>query len=310
MTTSLIRKLTRYLTDNVYRFDVNTKLGLHDCLSDEEFLSKLCKLKLGYELCLDNPTKFNEKIQWLKIYDRKPEYTIMADKFLVKDFVKERIGEQYIIQTIGVWEHFDEIDFDELPSQFVLKCTHDSGSIIIVKDREEFAQIKEKVKTKIEKKLRKNYYYHTREWCYKNIHPRIIAEPYLQNDSEEEMVDYKFMCFNGKVRCSFVCSERFSEDGLKVTFFDREWNRMPFERHYPRSKRFLPKPQKYSEMITLAEELAKDIPFIRVDFYEINGKVYFGELTLYPGSGFEEFCPREWDETLGTWISLPRKGIL
>ena len=227
----------------------------------------------------------------------------MVDKYEVKTLVAQKIGLQYVIPTLGVWNHFDDIEFDTLPNQFVLKCTHDSGSVILVDDKNQL-DIR-KAKRIMEKFLGRNLYYYAREWPYKNVPPRIIAEPYLKNDSGEELMDYKIMCFDGKVKCSFVCSERFNGDGLKVTFYDTDWKVMPFERHYPRSEHPIEKPLNYEEMVALAEKLAKDIPFVRVDFYEVNGRTYFGELTFYPGAGFEEFTPSEWDRTLGDWIHLP-----
>ena len=204
-----------------------------------------------------------------------------------------------------MYDKFDDINFDKLPKQFVIKCNHDSGGLAICKDKNYF-DVKS-AKKKINKCLKRNYYYHGREWLYKNIKPRIVIEKYMEDNSYSDLRDYKFMRFNGKVKCSFVCSDRFSDKGLYVTFFDRDWNVMPFERHYPSVKEGLPKPRNYKKMIELAEILSKDISFVRVDFYEINDKIYFGELTFYPGSGFEEFNPSEWDNILGSWITLPEK---
>ena len=297
------KKGLRYLSDKEYRFNVNTARGLNHDMPDEEFLRKQFHIRMGYDLDLEHPKTFNEKLQWLKLHDRRPEYTMMVDKYAVKDYVAEKIGAQYVIPTLGVWEHFDEIDFGTLPEQFVLKCTHDSGGGTICKDRKTWD--KEAARKKLEKHLKRNFYWPAREWPYKDVPPRIIAEPYLTNDSSAELMDYKLMCFGGKVKCSFVCSERFGGEGLKVTFYDTDWKEMPFERHYPRSKYPIKKPMNYEEMVQLAEKLAQDIPFVRVDFYECNGQTYFGELTFYPGAGFEEFTPSEWDRTLGDWIQLP-----
>jgi hypothetical protein len=246
---------------------------------------------------------FNEKLQWLKLYDHNPQYTTMVDKYKVKQYVADKIGEQYIIPTLGVWNHFDEIDFDKLPNQFVLKCTHDSGGLIICKDKSKLD--KKVAKVKIEKSLKRNYYWVGREWPYKDVTPRIIAEKYMQNNSDDELADYKFMMFNGEERCAFVCTNRYSGNGLNVTFYDPDWKIMPFERHYPRSETPIAKPQSYEAMIEFAKKLSKNIPFVRIDFYEINGKPYFGEITFFPGSGFEEFSPDYYDETLGNWIKLP-----
>ncbi len=269
-------------------------------LPDKLYLKLQFRARMGKKLNLKDPKTFNEKLQWLKLYDRKPEYTVMVDKYLVKKYVADKIGEEYIIPTIGVWDSADEIDFDKLPEQFVLKCNHNSGDVIICTDKSKLDIVE--TKEKLYKALKRDFYLAGREWPYKNVPRKIIAEKFMGGDSDEGLSDYKLMCFNGKVRCSFVCSER--AEGLKVTFFDNDWMRLPFERHYPASNKEIAKPVNFSKMIELAEILSKDIPFVRVDFYEIKGKIYFGELTLYPGCGFEEFTPEEWDEKLGSWIIL------
>lgn len=263
-----------------------------------------CKFynELGYRLNLKAPSTFNEKLQWLKLYDRRPIYTKMVDKYEVKQYVADIIGEEFIIPTLGVWDEFDDIDFEALPDQFVLKCTHDSGGLVICKDKSKFDV--DEARTKIQGCLDTDYYLLGREWPYKNVRRRIIAEAYLADEFVTELKDYKLMCFNGCVKCTFVCSERYSSEGLKVTFFDREWNQMPFERHYPASMVPIVKPRQYEKMIELAEKIGADIPFVRVDFYEMNGQIFFGEITLYPGCGFEEFIPAEWDYILGEWILL------
>ncbi len=249
-----------------------------------------------------SPKTFNEKLQWLKLYNRKPEYTILVDKYSVKKYVANIIGEEYIIPTIGVWEKPSEIDFNTLPSKFVLKATHDSGRVLICKDKESLDI--NAARSMMQKSIQRNFYAVTREWPYKNVKRRIIAEQYMEDEDDSELRDYKYMCFNGNVFCCFVCSERQSKDGLKVTFFDKQWNRLPFERHYPTSSVKIPKPSQYEKMIELASILSKNIPFVRCDFYEIKGKVYFGELTFFPGGGVEEFSPEEWDLTLGNLIDL------
>ena len=278
-------------------------------MPDEEYLRRKFKACMDQELNLENPQTFNEKLQWLKLYDRKPEYTMMVDKYKVREYIKEKLGEEYLIPLLGVWDDPDEIDFDALPDQFVLKCNHNSGlGMCICKDKSKLDI--PKVKEELRKGLAQDYYLTGREWPYKNVPRKIICEKYMvDDDSTSELTDYKFMCFKGKVYCSFVCNERFSKDGLKVTFYDKKWAKMPFERHYKSSEAVIPKPFNYGKMIQLAEQLSAEIPFVRVDFYEINKKVYFGELTLFPGSGFEEFTPEEWDYKLGSMITLPDKTI-
>lgn len=422
------------------------KSGLLNKMSDKRFLDLTYWVHYGRKIDWDNPKTFNEKLQWLKLYNRNPEYTRMVDKYEVKKYVAKIIGDQYIIPTIGVWDRVEDIPFDNLPEQYVIKCTHDSGSVCICRDKNTFDV--EKAKRKLSHGMKQNLFYWGREWPYKDVKPRIIAEKYLedkngeQNDykvfnfdglpqiieidynrfighlrqlytkewelidaeieypkgynrvfdrpvvldemlklaeklskghpflrtefylidgtlyfgeltfyhdcvfsnitpesfSEElgswillpktgggkiikhrtlpiyillqegtencDLRDYKLMCFNGQVKCSFVCSDRFNNEGLKVTFFDRDWEKMPFCRYYPAADYDIQKPANYIKMIELAETLSKGMPFVRVDFYEVNNHIYFGELTFFPGNGVEEFKPKEWDYTLGSWIEL------
>ncbi len=261
---------------------------------------------IGHILSLKNPKSFNEKIQWLKLYDHKPEYTNLVDKHEVKKIVERKIGSEYIIPELGVWDKPEEINFDVLPNEFVLKVTHDSGGIVICKDKQTLD--KEQVISKLKRSMQRDYYKVHREWPYKNVPKRIIAEPFLKDVAHDALMDYKFMCFNGKVKAVFVCTDRFSTNGLRVTFYDKNWNQMPFERHYKCSDTPIAKPKMYDTMVKLAEQLSKDIPFVRVDFYEIEDKVLFGEMTFYPGSGYEEFKPEEYDYLFGSWITLPQKS--
>lgn len=282
----ILKKLTKYFPDELY-----LKMKYY----------KVFKKKLN----LKNPQTFNEKLQWLKLHDRKDVYTTMVDKFEAKKYVANIIGEEYIIPTFGVYNTFDDIDFNKLPNQFVMKCTHDSGGIIIVKDKSKIDL--KKAKSQMNECLKRNFYYLSREWPYKNVKPRIIIEKYMEEEGYIQLNDFKLMCFNGKVKYTFVCSERDNQkEGLAVTFFDNDWNKLPFERHYRSSKKKIEKPKNFGKMIELAEKLAKNIPFLRVDFYEINNKIYFGELTFFPGGGFEEFTPEEWDYKLGEMIDLSK----
>ena len=292
---------------NIYELDDAYIWSEIDSLPDKEYLELQYLLRIGKELNIRKPKTFNEKLQWLKLYDRNPLYNRMTDKVEAKEYVAGVIGEQYIIPTLGIWDTFEEVDFEYLPDQFVLKCTHDSGSASVIFNRSKMDL--QSLKVKYERALHTNHYDFGREWVYRDIKPRIIAEKYIgsMNNNGDDLVDYKLMCFNGKVRCSFTCTERFSGvDGLKVTFYDTDWKRMPFERHYASDEKDVPKPACYDEMVRLAERLAKDIPFARIDFYEVDNHPYFGEITLYPGSGFEEFTPSEWDRKLGDWLELPK----
>lgn len=272
-------------------------------MSDELYLKLRYKAHIGRKLNLDEPKTFNGKLQWLKLYDRKDEYTYMVDKYHVKEYVAQKIGEQYVISTIGVWDTPDDIIYDELPNQFVLKCTHDSGACFVCTDKSSFDY--DQACKKIKKCLNRNYFWLGREWPYKNVKPQVICEELLVDSQQVRLIDYKFMCFNGKVKCVFTVTNRELGKKMNVTFYDETWNKMPFERQYKAGKAG-PKPHNFDKMIQLAEILAENIPFVRVDFYEVNRKIYFGELTFYPGGGMERFSPEKWDEILGGWLDLPR----
>ncbi|BES66425.1 ATP-grasp fold amidoligase family protein [Gottschalkiaceae bacterium SANA] len=271
-------------------------------MSDESYLKIKYRLKVGKKLNLNDPKGFNEKIQWLKIHEHNKLHTQLVDKYEVRSWVADKIGSEYLVPLIGVYEALDQIDFDALPDQYVLKCSHDSGGVFICHSRQSFDT--KKVSKKLKRSLKRNYYYGGREWQYKHVQPRLICERLLIEPHTDSVPDYKFMCFNGKVKCSFVCSERKQASGLKVDFFDLDWNRMPFERHYKNSNAIIEKPKNYLAMIRLAEILAEGFRFVRVDFYEVSGRIYFGELTFHPGSGFERFSPEYYDELLGSWIKL------
>ncbi len=281
------------------------KYHIKKIIPDKLWLKLMYRRIMGSSLNISYPQTFNEKLQWLKLYDRNSEYTLMVDKYAVKDYVAEKIGEHYLIPTLGVWESFDEINFDNLPNQFVLKCTHDSGGIFICKDKCSFDM--RLAEQKLSRNLKINYFWGTREWPYKNVEPRIIAEKYMENLSGEDLVDYKLMCFNGEPKCIFVCENRSSKENFTITVYDTDWNIMPFGRKYPKREQPGEKPSTYKEMVELAKKLSENIPFVRVDFYEVQGKIYFGEMTFYPGAGFEKFNPSEWDKKLGDWLVLPNK---
>ncbi|MEG2050942.1 MAG: ATP-grasp fold amidoligase family protein [Oscillospiraceae bacterium] len=282
---------------------INIKKKMLNLLPDSIYLKLLYYRMIGKKLNLNNPQTFNEKLQWLKLHDRDPQHTIMADKFAVREFIKNTIGEEYLIPLIGVWDNFDDIDFDKLPNEFVLKPNHTSGDIFICENK---SQINiEELRHQVEAWMKREYFWVNREWPYKNIKPLIIAEKYMKSKLDHDIKDYKIMVFNGEAKCAFVCSNRSRKNGLNVTFFDMEWNVMPFERHYPKDKNKIQKPENFKKMIELAEFLSKDNIFSRIDFYEIDNQLYFGEITFYPGSGFEEFSPSEYDLLLGSWISLP-----
>lgn len=263
-------------------------------------------ISINKELNLKNPIAFNEKLQWLKLYDRNPEYVNLVDKYEVRKYIAKTIGKEYLIPMLGVYDRYEDINFDELPDQFVLKPNHTSGDVFICKDKSKIDYVE--LNKEVNEWLKREYYWIHREWPYKNIEPKIICEKYMVDESGVELKDYKFMCFNGEVKCSFVCLNRNSRNGLNIDFYDMDWKPMPFERHYHNSGTIIPKPKNFNKMVEFAEKLSKDIPFVRVDFYETNGQLYFGELTFYPGSGFEEFTPESFDYLLGGWIKLPSKA--
>lgn len=251
---------------------------------------------------LKNPQTYNEKINWLKLHDRNPYYTKLVDKYEVKPIMAELIGEEYIIPTLGVWDHFDDIDFNSLPSQFVLKCTHDSEGLVIVKDKEKLD--KEKAKEKIDSALKQNFYYIGREWPYKDVKPRIIAEKYMEDHSDGELRDYKFFCFNGEPKALFIATDR-AVDNVKFDYFDLDYNHLDIKQKYPNAGE-VRKPVTFDRMIELSKVISGGYPHVRVDFYEVDGKLYFGEFTLYHFSGFMPFQPDKWDRIFGDWLTLPQ----
>lgn len=298
----MFKKIRRYVQNPYYALGNDMIRKCPHLMSDKFYLSVLWKMKMGYKLDWKHPKTFNEKLQWLKLYDRNPLYTALVDKYRVKQWLADKFGEQYIIPTLAVYNSVDEIDLDKLPNQFVLKCNHDSGSVVICRDKSSFDL--EAAKRKLDEALKKNFYWEAREWPYKNVNRCVFAENYLE-EVEDDIIDYKMMVFNGKVKCSFTCTNRKSREGLNVTFFDKDWERMPFIRHYPADNKPIEKPASYEKMVQFSEELSELFPFSRVDFYEIKGKPFFGEITFYPGGGFEEFSPQRWDFALGNWIKLP-----
>lgn len=294
-----IRKLFRYLYDSDYRFLINSyQFGMYKEMSDEAYLKRKFKACFGYVPDLENPRTFNEKLQWLKLHDRKDIYTTMVDKYEAKKYVGHVIGEKYVIPTLGVWDHFDDIDFSKLPMSFVLKCTHDSGSVVLVRDKNHWD--KDAAKKLLERGLSRNYYWSGREWPYKNVKPRILAEEMVDMNP----VDYKWICLKGEPEVLCMCMDRQKGD-LTFNYYDMNFNLLPFEWVHPNIKTGgVKRPENFDEMKKLAQKLSKGIPEVRVDFYDINGQVYFGELTFYHQSGFAPFSPEEWDLKLGQLLDL------
>ena len=269
--------------------------------SDEKFIKKYYKIYRGEELDLEHPKTFSQKIQWLKLHNTDPLYSVMVDKYEVRKYVAERVGEKYLIPLLGVWDSFDEIDFSQLPNQFVLKTTHDSGSICICKDKATFDF--KKAKKKLSKSLKHNYYWKGREYPYKNATRRIVAEKFMIDDVENDLKDYKIYCFSGQPKYVLVDSERYVNHTRNI--YDADWQYQPLMVTFTNKEEMDKRPEKLEEMFEVASKLSKDIPFLRVDLYYVNNEIYFGELTFHPNGGLEEIKPVEWEYKLGAEIKLP-----
>ena len=246
---------------------------------------------------------YNEKLQWLKLHDRNPLYTTLVDKHAVKDWVAERIGPKHIAEAYACWSSVEDIDLSVLPERFVLKTNHDSGGVAICRDRSTFDLAA--AKRKLAKHLAHNYYWPGREWVYKNVRPSVFAEEYIEGLGSHDLPDYKFLCFDGKVRALYVATERFSQSGVKFDFFDTEYSHLPIVNGHPNAGKTPGKPRFFDEMMASAERLSQGIPHVRVDFYETRENYYFGEMTFYHMAGFAKFEPEEWDYTFGEWLRLP-----
>lgn len=273
-------------------------------LSDKRFISLRFRLALGYAMDWEHPRTFQEKLQWLKLYDRRPEYTVMVDKVKAKEWVAERIGRKYIIPTLGVWERAEDVDFDALPDKFVIKCNHTSGlGNIICKDKSQLDV--RRVRKELRKGLRDDYSRRSGEWPYRDVPRRIIAEQYIEDNEYGELRDYKFFCFGGKVKCFKIDFNRFtghfanyySPSGEFLLFGEAAWP--------PRPQCSVSMPSTLGKMISLAERLSEGVPFLRVDFYTIGENIFFGEVTFFPSGGMKSFVPNEWDLKFGNFLKLP-----
>ncbi len=296
-----IRSFVKLIKEPDARFVWLARKGLYKNMPDDEYLKKMFPVRMGYDLDLEHPHTFNEKIQWLKLNNRDPRYVTMVDKCDVKKYVADVLGEQYVIRQLGVWKDFSEIDFDKLPNQFVLKCTHDSGGLVICKDKQKLDL--EKARQKISSRMGRSYFSLGREWVYQGVAPRIIAEEYLTDESGEELKDYKVFCFNGEPRLIQLDYGRFQHHQRNM--YSPEWELQDFHYVYQNTDPIMfPKPARLQEMLELAAKLSKGIPFVRTDFYILPDRVLFGEITFYPEAGFGKFYPEEWDYKLGDWLKL------
>lgn len=272
-------------------------------LSDQNYIKAYFFCRMGNRLNLEHPVSFNEKLQWLKFHDRHPEYTMMVDKYAVKEYVANTIGPQYVIPTLAVYDTVEDVDFDMLPHQFVLKCTHNSGGVVICKDKE--AIDKEAALLKLKQGLSKSHYRNGMEYPYKGVPPRIIAEQYLSDD-DAELADYKVHCFNGVPKLILVCKDRYADTGLTEDFFTVEWEHLNVKRpEHPNAEHPIGKPEELDELLNISRKLSDGMPFVRVDFYISRHKIYFGELTFFPASGMKPFVPESYDKLFGSWLQLP-----
>lgn len=280
---------------------VTAKVGwLVNWIPDKQFVELSYRLNMGKKLNLENPQTYNEKLQWIKLYDRNPLYSQLADKYAVRTFVESRIGCEFLIPLLGVWNDVYDIRIEDLPNQFVLKCNHDSGGVVICKDKAKLDF--EKTRKFLIKRLKTNFYFRSREWPYKNIPRKIIAEEYMVDESGYELKDYKFFCFNGTCRLAFIATDRGID--TRFDFYDTDFNHLPIENGHKNSNKKIEKPKNWESMINIAEKLSAGIPQVRVDLYDVLGKIYFGEMTLFHYGGKKPFLPEKWDYILGSYIDL------
>lgn len=275
-------------------------------LSDKVYVSFQYYLCMGKKLNLNPPVTYNEKLNWIKLYDHNPLYTRLVDKYAVKEWVTGQIGGEYVIPTIGIWNKAEEINWDILPNQFVLKTTHGGGGdgVFVCKDKSKAD--KDVIIQKLSKAMKTNPYKRFREWPYKNVTPRIIAEQYMEDDSTHELRDYKFFAFDGVVRAMFIASERQKKgEDVKFDYYDADFNHLDLVQHHPMSGKLIEKPATFDKMKELASILSSGFPEVRCDFYEVNGNVYFGEMTFVHHGGITPFHPESYDYEWGTWIKLP-----
>ena len=299
-------KIRTFIENPQYFITSPASKGWLNWVPDSLYLKVLYRVIMGRKLNLKNPKEYNEKLQWLKLNDRKPEYSTMVDKYEVRGYIEDLLGDKYLIPCLGIYDSVDDIDIDALPDRFVLKCTHDSGSVEICKDKSSFDI--EGARHRLSQAMKRNYYATYREWPYKYVKPRIIAEGYLEGDGGD-LKDYKVMCFNGEAKIIEVHENRFVEGKVHTqTFYDREWNIVPLTQvETVTVDRPGERPRQLDEILRLSELIAKDMYHARIDWYIEGDKIYFGEITFFDGSGFESFSTPEMERMLGDMINLPEK---
>ena len=302
----IMSKIRTFIENPQYFITSPAAKGWLNWVPDSLYLKVLYRVIMGRKLNLKNPKEYNEKLQWLKLNDRKPEYSTMVDKYEVRGYIEDLLGDKYLIPCLGIYDSVDDIDIDALPDRFVLKCTHDSGSVEICKDKSSFDI--EGARHRLSQAMKRNYYATYREWPYKYVKPRIIAEGYLEGDGGD-LKDYKVMCFNGEAKIIEVHENRFVEGKVHTqTFYDREWNIVPLTQvETVTVDRPGERPRQLDEILRLSELIAKDMYHARIDWYIEGDKIYFGEITFFDGSGFESFSTPEMERMLGDMINLPEK---
>jgi hypothetical protein len=293
------------------RLFLNIKSAIIKCVPDSLYLKYKFKKELGYKLDLKHPVSYNEKCQWLKLHNRKKIYSDMVDKYKAKFYVEEKIGSQYVIPLLGHWEKFSDIDFNKLPEKFVLKTNHDSGGVwIINKNSANYEQIKKEA----EEHLKHNFFWASREWPYKKVQPCLFAEKFMTDESGSDLKDYKFYCFDGKVKLLLRASDidngkehvnnHKSHDNTVYDFYDENYNSVKINWGFNNSEKPLPLPENISELKAIAEKLSQGIPSVRVDLFTNGNNIYFGEFTFFDGAGFDKIEPVEWDYKLGSYITI------
>lgn len=271
-------------------------------IPDKQFIKMRYFIAFKRKLNLDEPKKYTEKIQWMKLYDRNPLYTKLVDKYEAKKTVQES-GLVKVIPTLIVWDSPDEIDFSSLPEEFVLKCTHDSGSVLVFDSKAKYSL--EYTKKHFKEAMRRSQYKAGREWAYKNVVPRIIAEPLMRDETSVNLKDYKFFCFDGKAKAMYVATDRGIDNcDVKFDFFDMQFNHLPIKNGHDNSIIPISRPALFDEMKSIAEGLSANYRHVRIDLYEINGDLYFGEFTFYHMCGFTPFTPDYWDSEFGKWLRI------
>ena len=278
-------------------------------IADDVYLKKQYYSKMGVKLHLDKPETFSEKLQWMKLYDRNPLYTELVDKYKVKEYIAKKIGEEYVIPSIMAWDRPEDIQFEELPKQFVLKCNHDSGGLFICRDKDVLTDSdKKKALRKLNKHFKTNYFAIAREWAYRDVERKIFAEKYMEDESGSELKDYKVFVFNGEPKMIQVDYNRFVKH--QRIMYNIDWTPMKETFCYKaKADVKISRPEKLDEMLSIARTLAEGLHFVRIDFYSIRDRIYFGEMTFYPEAGYGEWYPAGYDKTVGDWMRLPEKKV-